>query len=51
MEDEKDEELQSAVDEAIRALFSSINDPEGLNTLMMMLIEWFVRQSLFLGCR
>lgn len=42
IEDEKDEELRSAVDEALRALFGSINDPEGLNTLMMLLMGWFV---------
>ena len=28
-EDETDDELCEAVDEAINALFSSINDPEG----------------------
>jgi hypothetical protein len=39
-EDEIDDELRSAVDEAVNALFSSINDPEGLNTLMMLLIGW-----------
>ena len=41
-EDEIDEELREAVDEAIHALFSSINDPEGLNTLMMLLLDWYV---------
>lgn len=41
LEDEIDDELRSAVDGAINALFSSINDPEGLNTLMMLLIGWY----------
>ncbi|RPD57344.1 ARM repeat-containing protein [Lentinus tigrinus ALCF2SS1-7] len=36
----EDEELNSAVDEAIRALMASISDPEGLNTLMLLLLEW-----------
>ncbi|KAK0212097.1 armadillo-type protein [Desarmillaria ectypa] len=40
IEDETDEELLSAVDEATRALFTSINDVEGLNTLMMVLLGW-----------
>ena len=41
-EEDKDEELQSALDEAIRALLASIGDAEGLNTLMMTLIGWYV---------
>jgi hypothetical protein len=40
-EDEEDSELRSAVDEALRALFESISDAEGLNTLMMVLIAWY----------
>lgn len=40
LEDENEEELKSAIDEALRALLTSINDPEGLNTLMMILIGW-----------
>ncbi|TFK45118.1 armadillo-type protein [Crucibulum laeve] len=39
-EDNIEEELRSAVDEATEALLSSINDAEGLNTLMMLLIGW-----------
>ncbi|KAF5354845.1 hypothetical protein D9756_005584 [Leucocoprinus leucothites] len=39
-EEDKDDELQEALDEAIRALLASISDAEGLNTLMMMLIGW-----------
>ena len=35
-----DEELREAVDEAIYALFSSVGDAEGLNTVMMLLIGW-----------
>jgi hypothetical protein len=34
------EELEEAVDEAIRAIMSSVSDAEGLNTLMMLLIGW-----------
>ena len=41
-ENEKDEELESALDEAIRALFASVDGAEGLNTLMMILIGWSV---------
>lgn len=37
-----DDELQEAVDEAIRALLESINDAEGLNTLMLLLLGWCV---------
>jgi hypothetical protein len=42
LEEEKDEELLAALDEAIKALLVSINDLEGLNTLMMTLIGWYV---------
>lgn len=42
IEDEQDEELLSAVDEAVRALFGSISDAEGLNTLMLLLMGWYV---------
>jgi hypothetical protein len=35
-----DGELRTAVSEALRALLSSINDPEGLNTLMLLLLGW-----------
>lgn len=41
-EEDNDEELQSALDEAIKALLVSISDAEGLNTLMMTLIEWYI---------
>jgi replicative DNA helicase len=37
-----DEELKEAIDEAQRALFGAIDDPEGLNTLMLLLLGWFV---------
>ena len=43
---QEDEELNSAVDEAIRALMASISDPEGLNTLMLWLFEWCVWPNL-----
>jgi hypothetical protein len=46
VEDDKDEELLSAVDEALRALFGSINDPEGLNTIMLLLLGWSVSSCL-----
>ncbi|KAJ7115902.1 ARM repeat-containing protein [Mycena epipterygia] len=45
VEDDQDEELQAAVDEAIRALFASISDAEGLNTLMMLLLGWAKHDS------
>ena len=38
LEEEKDEELLAASDEALRALLGSIEDPEGLNTLMLLLL-------------
>lgn len=38
-----DEELKEALDEALRALLGSISDAEGLNTLMMVLIGWYVQ--------
>ena len=41
-EDNIETELREAVEEAIRALFTSVNDTEGLNTLMMLLIGWCV---------
>jgi hypothetical protein len=46
VEDDKDEELLSAVDDALRALFGSINDPEGLNTIMLLLLGWSVSSCL-----
>ena len=42
VEEEKDEELLEAVDEALRALFASVDDAEGLNTVMMLLLGWYV---------
>ncbi|KAG6810659.1 hypothetical protein H0H92_010871 [Tricholoma furcatifolium] len=44
-EDNKDEELQDALDETLRALFESIADPEGLNTLMLVLLGWVKNES------
>lgn len=41
LEEDKDEELREALDEAIRALLASISDAEGLNTLMMIFIGWY----------
>ncbi|KAF9047662.1 armadillo-type protein [Panaeolus papilionaceus] len=40
LESDIDEELQDAVNEALNALLSSVNDSEGLNTIMMLLIGW-----------
>ncbi|KAK2463021.1 hypothetical protein APHAL10511_004676 [Amanita phalloides] len=39
-EENDDEELASAVDEALRASLSSVGDDEGLHVLMMLLIGW-----------
>jgi hypothetical protein len=39
-DDSTDEELRNAVDEAVRALLSSVSDLEGLNTLMLLLLGW-----------
>ena len=36
-----DNELHGAVEEALRALFSSVDDPEGLNTVMLLLLGWY----------
>lgn len=41
MEDNNSEELQEALDEALRALLGSISDAEGLNTLMLLLLDWY----------
>ena len=41
-EDEPDEELEFAIEEALRALMALISDAEGPNTLMMTLIGWYV---------
>lgn len=35
-----DEELQEAIDGAVRALLESVDDAEGLNTLMLLLLGW-----------
>lgn len=43
-EENNEEELAKAVEEAIQALFVSISDAEGLNTLMMLLIGWAKNQ-------
>ncbi|KAH7929550.1 ARM repeat-containing protein [Leucogyrophana mollusca] len=45
VEEEKDDELRAAIDEAIRALLASIQDPDGLNTLMMLLLGWAKHES------
>ena len=40
LDDQPDEDLQEALEEAIESLLASVNDPEGLNTLMMLLLGW-----------
>ncbi|KAG1731829.1 armadillo-type protein [Suillus paluster] len=40
LEGGQDDELRNAIDEALRALLASIEDPEGLNTLMLLLLGW-----------
>ena len=45
-EADNDDELNSALDEAIKALLSSISDAEGLNTLMLLLLGWYVAHQL-----
>ncbi|KAH9485783.1 eIF-2-alpha kinase activator gcn1 [Psilocybe cubensis] len=44
-EDDIEDELREAVGEATEALFSSVNDAEGLNTVMMLLIGWAKHES------
>lgn len=41
MEEPQDEELSSAIEEAINALLCSISDAEGLNSLMLLLLGWW----------
>lgn len=40
LDDQPDEDLQEALEEAIKSLLASVNDPEGLNTLMLLLLGW-----------
>jgi hypothetical protein len=40
-ETETDEDILAAVDEALRAVLGSIDDEEGLNTLMLTLLGWY----------
>ncbi|VDC02874.1 unnamed protein product [Peniophora sp. CBMAI 1063] len=42
---EPDEELQEAIDEAVRALLESVDDAEGLNTLMLLLLGWIKHED------
>ena len=41
LEEAKDEEVPAALNEALRALLGSIEDPEGLNMLMLLLHGWY----------
>ena len=43
-EENNNDELSSAVDEALHASLSSVSDDEGLHTLMMLLIDWSVKK-------
>jgi len=47
LEDGTDDELRVAIEEAVNALISSISDVEGLNTLMMILLGWYVLGARF----
>ncbi|KAL5512504.1 hypothetical protein ACEPAG_3157 [Sanghuangporus baumii] len=40
LEADNSEELREALDEALKALLTSIADAEGLNTLMLLLLDW-----------
>ena len=40
LETTTDEELSGAVKETLETLLGSIADAEGLNTLMLLLLEW-----------
>jgi len=40
LETTRDEELRDAVKETLETLLGSIVDVEGLNTLMLLLLEW-----------
>lgn len=42
MENEKDDQVKTEVQTAIRALLSSIEDEEGMETLQMLLLGWSV---------
>ena len=37
---QEDEGLKEAIDEAIHTLLSAVSDTEGLNVLMLVLLEW-----------
>ncbi len=53
MESEKDEKIVEAVDEAVRALLASIEDEEGLHSLLITLLGWCVRLGVttIIACR
>ena len=40
IEADLDEDIKTAIDEAVQALMASISDAEGLNTLMLLLLGW-----------
>jgi len=40
LETTTDEELRDAINETLETLLGSIIDAEGLNTLMLLLLEW-----------
>lgn len=39
---DEESELKTALEEALHALLESISDAEGLNTLMLLLLDWSV---------
>ena len=41
-ETETDEDMLAAVDEALQAVFGLIDNEEGLNTLMLTLLGWYI---------
>lgn len=43
VENETDEALKGDINEAVSALLGSINDTEGVQTLMLLLAGWYVR--------
>jgi hypothetical protein len=40
LEEKNEDELQTAITEAIEAILRSVSDLEGLNTLMLLLLGW-----------
>jgi hypothetical protein len=47
MEQEPEDELRGAIHEALSALFASIDEREGLDTLMLLLLGWCVHHGIY----